>query len=444
MALKTPATAKEISQQAKVDVRREIQSSDPFLARSYLGAIISGISNRIFEFYDALRESEKEANPATADRLLLKWASGYGLTQRPGAAAAGQAFINATSGGGGVTVPNLTRYVTGAGNIYVQDGDQVIGALPFVIVAANATSVGTLVTMKTSSDHGLASNAIVTVTGGSVGYAVVDKLITVISVDEFTYVADTTPVASPSVSAPTANFTGATVSVNCEEAGDEFNLDGDASLNFETPITYVETPALVTFPGIKDGTDLETEADLQVRLIDHLQNPNTPFNTAEIRKQLFAIPGVTRVFVQETTPLVGQVRVYFMRDNDAVAIPDAVEVAAALAKLIAIKPAHTPDASVDVQAPTPITTAFTFTAASLVPDTPTMRLAIAAQLADFYKKNTDVGVNIDQDAYRSAIFNTVDQTNGDRVTSFVLSAPPAADITITAGQIGQLGTVSFS
>ena len=59
------------------------------------------------------------------------------------------------------------------------------------------------------------------------------------------------------------------------------------------------------------------------------------------------------------------------------------------------------------------------------------------------KERTQVGVDVDQDAYRSAIF-TVDSTTGDELTSFTLSAPPAADITIADGEIGTLGTVVFS
>ena len=441
MALDTPKTAAQISQQAKVDVRRQIKSSDPFLARSYLGAIISGVCNRIFEFYDALRESELEANPATAVRNLLEWAGAYGLSQLPGASPAGQLFINASSGGTGTAIPNATRYVSNAGNTYVQTGDAVLAEVTFAIIVANLTRLGSLVTVQTSSDHGLASNAVLTLTGGTTGYAIVDAPISVISANKFTYTASVSPIAN--ALAATAIFTGAVVNVNAEEAGASFNLAADTALAFETPIATVESPALVTFPGVKDGTDLETLPQLQTRLIDHLQNPNTPFNKAEIRKQLFAISGITRVFVQEQTPIVGAVTVYFMRDNDAIAIPDAVEVAAALAKLIAIKPAHTSDTDVHVSAPIAVPTAFTFTASALVPDTPTMRVAISEQLKLFFANNTSVGVNVVADAYRSAIFNTVDPSTGSRVTGFTLAAPGGA-ITISAGRIATLGTVSFA
>jgi uncharacterized phage protein gp47/JayE len=441
MALDTPKTATQISQQAKVDVRRQIKSSDPFLARSYLGAIISGVCNRVFEFYDALRESELEANPATASRNLLEWASAYGFSQLPGSSPSGQLFVNASSGGTSVIIPNNTRYVSNAGSSYIQTGDATIGALSFAITSGNLTRVGTLITVTTSADHGLASNAVLTLTGGTVGYAIVDSDITVIAANKFTYVAASAPNANTAVA--TAFFTGAVVNVNAEDAGASFNLVGDTALAFETPIATVESPALATFPGVKDGSDLETTAQLQTRLIDHLQNPNTPFNTAEIRKQLFSIAGITRVFVQEQTPIVGAVTVYFMRDNDALPLPDAAEVAAALAKLIAIKPAHTSDSDIHVAAPAAVATNFTFTASALVPDTPTMRVAISEQLSLFFANNTSVGVNVPADAYRSAIFNTVDPNTGSRVTGFTL-ATPSSTITVGAGAIATLGVVSFA
>ncbi len=66
------------------------------------------------------------------------------------------------------------------------------------------------------------------------------------------------------------------------------------------------------------------------------------------------------------------------------------------------------------------------------------------QLAEFFRTQPDVGVDVVEDAYRSAIFNTIDTATGSRVTSFVLAAPPAAPISISAGEIATLGAVSFS
>ena len=91
-------------------------------------------------------------------------------------------------------------------------------------------------------------------------------------------------------------------------------------------------------------------------------------------------------------------------------------------------------------APTAVPVAFTFT--DLQPSTNSMKAAVEASLKQFFAEKTKIGVSIDSDAYRSAIFNTVDVANGDVVTTFTLSAP-VGDVPIAAGSIGTLGGVTF-
>jgi len=166
------------------------------------------------------------------------------------------------------------------------------------------------------------------------------------------------------------------------------------------------------------------------------------FNVAAITDKAKEVAGVTRVFVEEITPAVGQVTVYFMRDNDPDPIPSGSEVAEVRAKIEEIVPANTDkDNDLFVNAPTGVPVAFTFTALS--PDTSTMQSAIQANLAQFFDEDTVVSADIKEDAYRSAIFNTIDTATGDTVTSFTLSVP-SGDITIATGEIGTLGTVSFT
>jgi len=129
-----------------------------------------------------------------------------------------------------------------------------------------------------------------------------------------------------------------------------------------------------------------------------------------------------------------------MRDNDVPAIPDGTEVQAVKDALDEIRPANTATGDLIVAAPTAVPTNYTFTA--LVPNTASMKAAIQASLVQFYAERTQVGQNVKADAYRSAIFNTVDTVTGDEVTSFTLSTP-TGDVAITAGQIGTLGNVTF-
>ena len=194
------------------------------------------------------------------------------------------------------------------------------------------------------------------------------------------------------------------------------------------------------FDAIGGGSDQETESELRARMLDRIQNPVAHFNVAAITEKAKEVSGVTRVFVQEITPALGQVTIYFMRDNDVNPIPVGADVANVKSKILEIKPANTDDDDVIVNAPTGVPVDFTLSA--LTPNTTTMQTAISANLRQFFDSRTSVGVNIDEDAYRAAIFNTVDTVTGDTVQTFALSTP-AGDVVIAAGEIGILGTVSY-
>jgi uncharacterized phage protein gp47/JayE len=135
------------------------------------------------------------------------------------------------------------------------------------------------------------------------------------------------------------------------------------------------------------------------------------------------------------------VTVYFMRDLDATPIPNGPQVAEVREVLDAIRPADMGPSDLIVTAPSPRSTDFVFT--ELTPNTGSMKTAIEDSLRQFFDERVSVGDNVDSDAYRSAIYNTIDTTNGALVQSFTLSAP-AGDITINSNEIGTLGSVTFS
>lgn len=135
----------------------------------------------------------------------------------------------------------------------------------------------------------------------------------------------------------------------------------------------------------------------------------------------------------------GQVRTFFMRDNDDNPIPTLSEVQTVKDQIDTILPANTSTLDNIVKAPTGIAVDYIFT--ELVPNTPTMRSAINENIAQFHEEQTTVGVNVDQDAYRAAIKNTIDTDTGDIVQSFELSQP-IGDIIINSGEISIKGTVS--
>ena len=147
----------------------------------------------------------------------------------------------------------------------------------------------------------------------------------------------------------------------------------------------------------------------------------------------------TGTITSTTSVPLGQVRTFFMRDNDPDPIPTASEVDTVTDKINEILPTTTSVNDNIVSAPTPVPVDYTFT--ELTPDTSTMRTAVEANITQFHDEETVVGVNVDEDAYRAAIKNTVDPETGDTVLSFDLSTP-SGDIVINSGQIATKGTVT--
>jgi len=93
-----------------------------------------------------------------------------------------------------------------------------------------------------------------------------------------------------------------------------------------------------------------------------------------------------------------------------------------------------------VSPPTAVVVDFTFT--NITPDTSTMRSVITANLDQYFTESPEVGSDLDEDAYRSAIINTVDTETGQRLQSFTLSVP-SGDITTQSNEIPILGAVSY-
>lgn len=135
----------------------------------------------------------------------------------------------------------------------------------------------------------------------------------------------------------------------------------------------------------------------------------------------------------------GQTRILFVRDNDSSIIPSATEIATVKTALLAIKPANTSDNDLVVEAPSLNSVAFTFTALS--PDTPEMQDSIEENLTNLFT-NTDIGTDITEQQYLTAIQNSYDTAAGNGLTSFTLSTP-SGDISVDYNDISVLGTMTY-
>ena len=433
--LDLPESAVEVVKRAKADVQRELQSANPFLKNSWLGAIVTAAANRIYDFYLQLNIAIRESFPDTATgAFLTRWAAIWGKQILPATKSTGTIVATGTAGS---SIPAGTIVaVSGVGN-YTSTVSATIAASTINI--NDLTRSGATATATTASDHGLADGVSVTISGASNAEYNTTADITVTAANEFQYAITGSPPNEIGTSA-TAAFTIASVPVQSDEFGTAYNIDSGTQFRLQSPIIGVDDILVSNFDAIGGGADQETETELRARMLDRIQNPVAHFNVAAITEKAKEVSGVTRVFVQEITPALGQVTIYFMRDNDVNPIPVGADVANVKSKILEIKPANTDDDDVIVNAPTGVPVDFTLSA--LAPNTTTMQTAISANLRQFFDSRTSVGVNIDEDAYRAAIFNTVDTVTGDTVQTFALSTP-AGDVVIAAGEIGILGTVTY-
>lgn len=436
MSIQLPENASEVDARAKTDVQRELTGSNPFLKNSWIGAIVTAFSNRIFDFYLQLKILLLQMfwNTSTGEFLEIQ-AGWFGKTRLPATQSNGNIVVTGTAA---ASIPFGTEWKTSDDLSFLTTAAATIAESSIGI--SSITRSGQTATVTTTSDHNLSSNVLVDISGAiETEYNGTEIVIQVTGANTFTYTVVGTP-STPATGTIIVTFTSVSVPVQSVDFGEDVNLAADSALAISSPIAGVDNDAFVDFGEIGGGTNQETDSALRTRFLSRVQNPVAHFNVSEIKDKAKEINGVTRVFVEEITPDVGQVTVYFMRDNDDNPIPSGAEVTTVKDKILEIKPANTSDADVIVSSPVAVVNDFIFTA--LVPNTSTMKTAIDANLAQFFDESTLIGIDIEEDAYRSVIFNTVDTETGDVVQSFTLSSP-VGDITIASGEIGTLGTVTY-
>ena len=516
MSLGLPENSEEVESRIKVDVAREAPDSNPYLANSWLGSFLTAFGRRLFDFYRDLSRTVEQLFPDSAflTDFIIRWGAIFGKTQQAASASNGNAVATGTAG----SVISIGAILSSNGNEYASTAPATIS--DNIISVSSITRSGDTAIVTTASDHGLASNVPVTISGAiQTEYNLTDAEITVTGLNTFTYQVTGSPV-TPATGTIQAAYTSASVAIESVLEGQDKNLEADSPLTLQSPIAGVDNELKVDFGQIGGGTDQESLESLQARTLNKIQSPIAHFNAADIKDKAREVPGVTRVFVNEAGDIVGsisissitrngqiatvvtssahgfddgqrtgisgadqaeynvtntsiividsttfsyvvpgspvtpatgainaeasialgRVQVYFMRDNDDDPIPSASEVQDVKDELNLIRPANTAEQDLIVNSPSPITVDFNFT--SVTPDTSTMRAAITANLDQFFAESTEVGSDLDEDAYRSAIINTVDTETGQRLQTFTLSAP-SGDITAQSNEIPILGTVSY-
>ncbi len=435
MAINLPQSQKEIENRLRTDVQNELPNINPFLRNSFLSALIVGFSGRIFDFTLQQQQILNELFLDTATGTFLdRWGSYKAITRNPATKASG--FMTA-SGTAGSTVTVGSQLATEDGVLYEVLTEATISDQS--ISVTSITRSGSTATVTTVSDHNLASGITVTISGADQTEYNLTSEIIVTGTDEFTYEVSGSP-PTPATGTIIASFSTASVNIRSLDFGLASNLISGTKISFTSPIAGVDNDAFVQFTEITGGSDTEDDESFRVRVLDAYQNPFALFNVASIVAQAKKVNGVTRVFVEEVTPELGQVTVFFTRDNDVDIIPAGQEIQDVKDSLLLIKPAHMDDVDLIVSAPVGVNVNFVFTLLS--PNTTTMKESVANSLTVFFRDGTTVGKDLKSFEYISAIANTIDSTTGEPLIDFILSTP-TGDVSIADGELPILGTITF-
>ena len=236
----------------------------------------------------------------------------------------------------------------------------------------------------------------------------------------------------------------ATGTVVADDAGAAADLDVGDALVFASPSTNVFGAAQVA-SVTTDGADEETLADLKTRVLARLATPPQGGTAADYEAWAQAYDStIERVWVLTETPYLGAITVYFaIAGNNSAMVPSGGAATALQTELRAKAPVHSSEL-VTVTAPAGRSIEIDV---SLSPDNATVQGYVEDNLRDvfrFWAGEMDGTGVVYEDDIRDAIRRGVKQysSSGSFTLNTIEGASPA-DITLAAGVLPYLGTVTF-
>ncbi len=435
MAINIPTSVNEVFLRMLADVQSTLPQINPFLDQTFVNANTKGNAGRIYDVYVQLKQVIPNLFPVTAnDFYAAMWGSFKGLSLNAATQSKGEVVFTGTDGS---VVPQNELLSTVDGTQYQLQED--VNITTHNINVTSLVRTGTLVTVTTSGDHNLATANVITISGADQTEYDITTPIIVTSLTTFTYTIATSPTtpATGTILVTSTSGIGLVQSVN---EGVDTNQSSGVVFNLLTPQPGVDDNATAAFEGLTGGTDIESLQDFRKRYVFLYQNPVTPFNVAEIESVAKSVNGVTRVFVYPITPGLGQVTVYFVRDNDPSIIPTSNEILDVRNAILTIMPVNMSPDYLFVLAPTPVIVDFVFS--ELVPNTTSMQNSIISVLQETFAEQSTLGVTIPEHVYTCPIYETIDITTGQQVQNFTLISP-LGDIVLNFNEIAILGNVTF-
>ena len=212
-------------------------------------------------------------------------------------------------------------------------------------------------------------------------------------------------------------------------AGQTSNALVATPLTLTTPVNNVNAVA-TAFTALVGGADVEAIEPWRARILARIRKP--PQGGADFDYVAWAleVPGVTRAWIYAGEQGAGTVVLRFVRDDDAVQIPDAGEVAAVQTYIDALRPVT---ATFYAIAPAPVVQNFTL---QLLPSTPAIKAAVEAELRELYRREAKPGGTMLISQQREAISSAAGEID------HVLTVPAANQI-YTVGQMPTFGVITW-
>ncbi|WP_303905618.1 baseplate J/gp47 family protein [Thiohalomonas denitrificans] len=229
----------------------------------------------------------------------------------------------------------------------------------------------------------------------------------------------------------------AEIAVTAVEGGQDTNADPGVTLSLVSPISGVYSTATVSVAGdgLTGGADEEGDDSLRDRLKARVQRSPQGGAIADYEAWALEVEGVTRAWVMPAWAGLGTVGVFFVRDDDALIIPDAAEVQAVQDYLDTVRPVT---ADVTAYAPTVEPVDMTI---QLAPNTLDVQAAVEASLTDLFRREANVEDGNGSGAIPiSHIREAISGAEGE-IDHVLIS--PSGDVAPSLGALATLGVITW-
>lgn len=225
----------------------------------------------------------------------------------------------------------------------------------------------------------------------------------------------------------------ALAAVRADFVGTAANTDAGQTLQAVSPQAGLTSAATVALGGLAGGVDTESDELLRARVLARLSEPPQGGAKRDYEQWAKEIAGVTRVWVKvpgDSGILPGEVKIYFAKDGNENPIPQQADINEVQAHIDEVRPVT---AVATVIAPIAYPVAFNV---HIYPNTLDVRTQVQAELLDLITREGDPeGI-----LFLSRINEAISLATGEQRHVLV---SPVADVTIPAGKIATLGTLTW-